>query len=798
MMIRIVVAAGAACLILGSAFSAPRTLREIVADYNFDESKIVPYELPDPLVQADGTRVVSAQQWERVRRPEILNLLAENEYGWPLPPPTSVAYETLSEKTNSLALRREVKMTFTGPTGRRLSATLLIYIPNGGDKKPAPVFLGLNFLGNHACTLADDVALATVDLSRQEARYVPLRPKKYTTDWPAPRGKQARRWPFAEILRRGYAVGTVSYSDFFPDVMGAAANSALALFLNDAELAGPQVKYTPIGAWAWGLSRMLDYCATEPRIDAACAAVIGHSRLGKTALWAGAVDARFKLVCANDSGCGGGALHKRKIGENIEALLSHRASGAAADWFTEKFAGYVGHEERLPFDQHELLALIAPRALAIGVATKDRSADPKGEFAAVLAAKDVWRLYGENATSLTEMPPPDTGDVAPISFHVREGRHDIVLFDWQEYLDAADRAFGMDSAAARGARYWRTKAEADREAWMAALDAEGHDFSKRHRADCGPRGIYKFNRAVKLACFTITKEISERLGKDVFDEMTAEGPVHFEWRRLPDGAVDYSYTAPTNWEVFVRAYKSKPKMNPKPEANIHFRTSLPSKGTLALTFMHHREDWVAGPYANCPFPTNEIRSANNFAYAARTALTLLGLDRPDAFFGKFWLGTFDSNFPNGHTDFPPHFHIIGSCRDGQQTHHYYVRHEDGRITSDCYQDMSNVIDVWDRAVEFKPGDEFPYFDGKGRVALRVKILADGTGLELMSPDRVRRVRIAGTRPCDGVAVEQWKDGRWRKVEDVAVEDDPAAGLLKTPEGTLRYDPKTGKVYGDKK
>ena len=348
-----------------------------------------------------------------------------------------------------------------------------------------------------------------------------------------------------------------------------------------------------------------------------------------------------------------------------------------------------------------------------------------------------------------------------------------------------------ETAAELGARYWRTKAEGDRLAWLTALDREGHDFTKRYVPDYGPRGIYKFNRETRIACFVITKEIAERLGRDSFDAETDDGPVHFEWARQADGKIVHAYAAPTNWEVVVRGHGVRKERNPKPEANVGFRTPIPEKGVVVMSVMHHREDWMAGPYAGLPFPTNEIRATDNFAFAVREALPLIGLDRPEAMDGTVWTGTFDSNFPDGHTDFPPHFHIIPSCRDGQQVHHFYVRREDGRITSDCYQDMSTVIDVWDRTVEFLPGSEFPCYDGKGRVAFRVGMLADGTGLELMSPDRTRRVRIAGKRPCDAVKVEVCEGGGWKTVRTITVTDDPYAGVMETPEGTIRYDPATG-------
>lgn len=348
------------------------------------------------------------------------------------------------------------------------------------------------------------------------------------------------------------------------------------------------------------------------------------------------------------------------------------------------------------------------------------------------------------------------------------------------------------SAAEWGERYWQTKAESDRLAWVTALDREGHDFKRRYRPNYGPRGIYKFNRKAKLACFVLTREIVERLGRDTFDEMTDDGPVHFEWWRTESGEVDYRHSAPTNWEVFVQAYRGKKEKNPKPEANVHFSTSFPKRGIASLSVAHHRADWVAGPYANYPFPTNEIRAANNFVFAVREALPLLGFDQSGTMEGSVWLGTFDSNFPDGHTDFPPHFHIIPSCRDGKQVHHFYVRREDGRITSDCYQDMSTVVDVWDRAETILPGAEFPCYDGKGHVAFRVKMLADGSGLELMTADCGRCVRVVGDRPCELVRVEIREGNEWHLATTVSVQDDPLKGEMRTPEGIVNYDSKTGR------
>lgn len=349
-----------------------------------------------------------------------------------------------------------------------------------------------------------------------------------------------------------------------------------------------------------------------------------------------------------------------------------------------------------------------------------------------------------------------------------------------------------NTAKALGRKYWRTKAEQDRAAWMEALDREGHNFNSHYKATMGPRGVYKFNRESRLAYFVINEKIAKTRGLDSMTAQTADGPLHFEWILLSDGTVDYHYSAPTNWDVFVSAHGEKGKCNPIKEANIHFGTAMPSEGPLALEMAHHREAWKAGPYADIPFPTNEIAAANNFIFGFRDGFRRLGFAAEGSFYGQLYFCTFDSNFPGGHTDFPPHFHISVNCRDGAQLHHFYVRPEDGRVTSDCYQDMSNVVDVWDRAVTFKPGDEFPGYDGHGRVAFRVKMLEDGTGFEFSTADRSRRVRVASPAPKDYVDVQLPEGDGWKTVNHIQVVDLPDEGVMRTPEGEVHYDPANGR------
>ncbi len=401
-----------------------RSMEEIVADYIMEESRLPPYALPSPLVREDGSRISTAFEWMNVQRAKIRNLFEKEEYGFLPPRPDSIRFETQEirdDALNNTAIRKIIRLNFAMNSGKHHSVTMLLYLPKH-VAKPCPGFLGLNFKGCHATTGEPDVPVTGFQAPGQPV-------------FPDARGTQAGRWCFPEVIRRGYASATLCYHDFYPDFRNAEANSIYGMFFDPANWDTLSETYSPIGAWAWGLSRALDYLESDPDVDASRIALHGHSRLGKTSLWAGACDPRFKLVISNDSGCAGGALHKRKFGENVEALISH----SCADWFVKAFHKYSGKEEDMPFDQHELLALIAPRPLAVGTATEDFHADPKGEFLSCVHASEVYRLFGSEGLPVREMPPPDAPVMGEIGFHYRTGGHDQTWDDWKFYLDFADR-----------------------------------------------------------------------------------------------------------------------------------------------------------------------------------------------------------------------------------------------------------------------------------------------------------------------------------------------------------------------
>jgi len=395
--------------------------------FNYDEAQVRAYTLPDVRAGPDGVvataaNQTTADQWRTIVRPHQLSLLEANVYGRQLPAvPVSVVGEieradvTLAGDVPAARIQARLRL---GTAGDAPTTDLLLYLPP--EAKAAPCFLCLNFRGNQTQHPDPGIHLPKGWIPDDErARIVANRATE------ASRGTTAHRWPVETMLGRGYAMATAYYGDTFPD----------------RPVSGELPADAPgaIATWAWQLSRILDWLVTLPEIDPTKVVVVGHSRLGKAALWAGATDERFAMVVSNESGCGGAALSRRNYGESVRRITT-----TFPHWFCPAFATFAGREAELPCDQHTLLALVAPRPLYVASAIDDRWADPRGEFLAAVAAEPVWKLLGRDGLGpeglgRTDWPQPDTPVGETIGYHVRSGRHDLLPYDWERFADHADR-----------------------------------------------------------------------------------------------------------------------------------------------------------------------------------------------------------------------------------------------------------------------------------------------------------------------------------------------------------------------
>lgn len=384
--------------------------------YNNNPKQIPPYTLPDPLVMLDGSEVTTPEQWYGNRRPELLGLFETEMFGKD-PGRVPTLYTRVESEAepafDGKAIRHEVSHIYIDDGSGYRKVQLLIYTPADADG-PVPMFLGVNFKGN--TTITDDPGVHEAFNDNYGAR----QKAKYGVWQPVGRGAMAGRWPVEEIIARGYGVATFFLADVEPDYDDGGSNGMARLIYKKGQRTPEPDQWGAIAAWAWGLSRALDYLETYDRADASRVAVFGHSRLGKAALWAGAHDDRFAMVISNDSGCCGAALSRRRIGETVHAI-----NRTFPHWFCANFKKYNDREDDLPFDQHELLACIAPRPVYVASAEQDGWADPVGERLALQEAAKVYRFLGL--------------DEGLLGYHIREGAHGIGMEDWEHYLDFADK-----------------------------------------------------------------------------------------------------------------------------------------------------------------------------------------------------------------------------------------------------------------------------------------------------------------------------------------------------------------------
>jgi hypothetical protein len=396
---------------------------------NYDEALVPAYELPDPLICLDGTPVTSAEAWRERRRGEIHQLFEEHVYG-AMPGAYPDMHFDVFEEGHALdgrAVRRQVAIRF-GKDGPQMD--LLVFLPTD-QRGPVPLFMGLNSQGNHSIHDDPAIRLSAGWMSGENRGVVNNRSTEAT------RGAGHSHWPVEEIVARGYGLATVYCGDLDPDFDDGYANGVHPLFYRPGQTRPGDGEWGTIGAWAWGLSRALDYCEHDAEIDHRRVAVMGHSRRGKTALWAGACDERFAMAISNESGCGGAALSRRCYGETVE-----RINRMFPHWFCNNFRQYNEMEAKLPVDQHMLIALVAPRPVYVASAVDDRWSDPRGEFLGAVHADPVYRLLCGDGLPSETMPPIDESCMGRIGYHVRSGDHDVTNLDWRYYLDFADRHIG--------------------------------------------------------------------------------------------------------------------------------------------------------------------------------------------------------------------------------------------------------------------------------------------------------------------------------------------------------------------
>lgn len=393
-----------------------------MSQINYDENKVPSFDLPSVLQFENGSAVKSPDDWTK-RRAEILSLFETHVYGKaPVGVPVT-KYEVISNDKNAFsgkATRKEVKIIFP----EKKSIDVLIYVPNA-VQKPATFFIGLNFDGNY--TVSNDTGIMLPYFWDSQKQI-------YRMGTDEERGKKSSDWNVEKIIEAGFGFVTANYCDIAPDSPKEFENGVRLLF----EKSDSPENWAAIATWAWGLSRILDYCEKEPLLNAKKAIVFGHSRLGKTALWASATDERFAAAISNNSGCGGAALSRREFGETIRKM-----NEAFPHWLCENAKQYGENINACPVDQHQLIALSAPRPVYIASAQEDRWADPKGEFLAALYAEPVYLLLGTNGFGGTkEMPEINSpvGDV--IRYHIRNGIHRVWPYDWEQYFRFAEENVG--------------------------------------------------------------------------------------------------------------------------------------------------------------------------------------------------------------------------------------------------------------------------------------------------------------------------------------------------------------------
>lgn len=413
------------CAVYGQIADSPA---DVVAGIpvNYKEADAGSYVLPDPLKLNNGQPVRDAKTWREKRRPEIRTLIEENWYGRFPARPKDMSFEVVEAGAPAFeakAIRRQVTIFFTKDrSGPRME--LLLYLP-ASVKGPVPVFLNMSFFGNNLA-----VADSHVKVGRRWDRE--SRTQVAADALPAAfASRRMRGLPVEQFLANGIGIATFNKDDLAPDFVGSEGMGVKAMYLKSGQTQPANDEWGAIAAWAWGASRALDYFDTDKAVDAKRIAIHGVSRLGKTALWAGASDERFAMVIASCSGEGGAAIARRNYGET----LAHMAAPTRFPYqFAGNYAKYANKVNEWPVDANLLLAMIAPRPLLLQTGNTDKWSDPYGEFLAAIAAGPVYQLLGKRGLETTKLPAAGEPILHDLGYYMHDGGHGTVPGDYDVYI----------------------------------------------------------------------------------------------------------------------------------------------------------------------------------------------------------------------------------------------------------------------------------------------------------------------------------------------------------------------------
>lgn len=373
-------------------------------DFNYIEDKVPSYSLPEVLITQQGLKVTKKTEWEKFRRSELIQLFTNQVYGQVPNTPYKTTFKVIKADPNAMGGAATLKLIdiIFSANSKELTIKLGLFIPNK-SVQPVPVFLMI-------CNRNPN---ENIDFSRLN---------------------KSEFWPAEQVIARGYAIAAFYNGDVDPDNFDDFKNGIHGLL----DTRRTNESWGTLAAWAWGASRCLDYLITDKDIDPKKIAVIGHSRGAKAALWAGVTDERFAMICSNEAGCGGASLARRRFGETVAQI-----NKSYPHWFCSNYKNYNNNEDAMPIDMHQLMALIAPRALYVAAASDDLWGDPKGQYLALYHSLPVYQLYDKNTHLSKHMPAINISTKSgKVAYHVRDGAHNLLLTDWNFYMDFADKVFG--------------------------------------------------------------------------------------------------------------------------------------------------------------------------------------------------------------------------------------------------------------------------------------------------------------------------------------------------------------------